>query len=73
MAAKNSTISIKYDGNQLHIFSFSPGEGKKSVEKILNCISRWYIYIHPISMSIFKCLILKNELQYLCKILSIDV
>ena len=60
MAAKNSTISIKYDGNQLPIFSFSPGEGMKSVEEVLNCISLWYIYIYPISMSISKCVILKN-------------
>ena len=73
MAAKNSTISIKDDGNQLPSFSFSPGDGEKSVEKVLDCISIWYIYIHPISMSISKCLILKNKLQYLCKIHSIDV
>ena len=52
MAAKNSTISIRHDGNQLPILSFSPGEEKKSVEKVLNCISPWYIYTHPISMSI---------------------
>ena len=74
MVAKNSTISIKckYDGNQLPKFSFSPGGGKKSVE-VLNCISLWYIYIHPVSMSISKCSILENKLQYLCKIHPIDV
>ena len=80
MAAKTAQLVIcKYDGNQLPIFYqlpiflCSPGEGKKSVEEVLNCISRWYIYIHPISMSISTCLILKNKLQYLCKIHSIDV
>ena len=61
MAAKNSTISIKYDGNQLPIFPFSPGEGKKSVDKVLNCINLWDIYIHPISMSISKSLILEKN------------
>ena len=74
MTAKTAQLVLcKYDGNQLPIFSFSPGEGKKSVEKVLNCIGLWYIYIHPVSMSISKCLILKNRLQYLCKIHSIDV
>ena len=74
MAAKTAQLVLcKYDGNQLPIFSCSPGEGKKSVEEVLNCISRWYIHIHPISMSISTCLILKNKLQYLCKIHLIDV
>ena len=50
----------RWSSYQLPIFSFSPGEGKKSVEKVLNCISLWYIYIHPVSMPISKCLILKK-------------
>ena len=70
MAAKNSTISIKYDRNQLPIYSSSPGEGKKSVKKFLNCISLWYIHIHPIS----KCLIVKYlEYSIYAKLHSIDV
>ena len=33
---------------------------------------RYNKYICPISMSISKCILLKNKIQYLCKIHSID-